>query len=222
MFSKTIKNEAVKLRKEGNSYAFISAKLSVAKSTLSEWLKGVPFMPNDLFKNNILENNRHVVEISRIDKANSVRAAIDYAKEQVGTLNDREFFMFGLGIYLGEGSKVGGYTRISNSDPRIIKFSIEWFKKCFGLTDHNFRVRIHLYPDNDEDEVIKFWMKSLNLKKESFFSSYIDVRQNKKKSREGVLPYGTAHLSIVGHGEKNFGVLLQRKIIASIDFILNR
>lgn len=222
MYSKSTKDEAIRLRKEGNSYSIISAKISVAKSTLSEWLKDVPFLPNDLTINNIKKSNERIVGIKRVDKVISVKKANDYAKENVGILSKRDDFIFGLGIYLGEGSKIGGYTRISNSDPRIIKFSIMWFKKHFGLTDTNFRVRIHIYPDNDEDEVIRFWMKALDLKRELFFSSYIDTRLNKKKSRAGVLPYGTAHLSIVSDGKKDFGVLLQRKIIASIDFVLNQ
>ena len=46
------------------------------------------------------------------------------------------------------------------------------------------------------------------------------MRTNKKKDRRGVLPYGTAHLSMVSNGNRDFGVLLHRKIIASIDQVL--
>ena len=222
MHSPIKKNEAIKLRKEGNSYAFISSNISVSKSTLSEWLKGVPFVPNETVKNNILENNRHIANFSRVDKAVSVKKASDYARGKIRNLSDRDIFIFGLGIYLGEGSKTGSLTRIVNSDPRIVKFSMVWLKKCFGITDANFRVRIHMYPDNNESEVIKFWMRALGLKRESFQPSYVDVRLNKKKDRRGVLPYGTAHLSVVSNGVKDFGVLLQRKIIASIDLALEK
>jgi hypothetical protein len=222
MHSPTKRNKAIKLRKEGNSYAFISSKISVSKSTLSEWLKGVPFVPNETIKNNILENNRRIVNISRVDKAMSVKKASEYARKHIKSLSDRDMFIFGLGIYLGEGSKTSNQIRVVNSDPRIIKFSMVWFKKCFGLTDENFRVRIHLYPDNDQKEVTAFWMKVLGLKRESFQPSYVDVRLNKKKDRRGVLPYGTAHLGVASNGNKNFGVLLHRRIIASIDLALEK
>jgi hypothetical protein len=220
MYSRAKKEEAIKLRKEGNSYDFISSKIAVAKSTLSEWLKGVPFMPNELMKGVRLENNTRLASISRVDKAVSLKKASDYARNNVKNLNERDIFMFGLGIYLGEGSKTGNITRIVNSDPRIIRFSMSWFKKCFGLTDESFRVRIHLYPDTNENQVITFWMKALHLKREAFQPSYIDGRRNKKKDRRGILPYGTAHLSVVSNGNKDVGVLLQRKIIATIDRIL--
>jgi len=216
------KDEAIKLRKEGNSYAFISSKILVSKSTLSEWLKGVPFMPNEMVKENILENNRRIANISRVDKAVSVKKASDYALTHVDNLTDRDIFVFGLGIYLGEGSKTGNQIRVVNSDPRIIKFSMVWFKRCFGVTDANFHLRLHLYPDNDENRVIRFWMRALGLKKLAFQSTYIDTRLDKRKDRKGRLPYGTAHLSVVSNGEKDFGVLLQRKIIASIDLALEK
>jgi D-alanyl-D-alanine carboxypeptidase len=56
MYKNSIKENAIKLRKEGNSYSFISAKLSIAKSTLSNWLKNIEFMPNDLFNKNAFTN----------------------------------------------------------------------------------------------------------------------------------------------------------------------
>lgn len=220
MYKQSIKDKAIELRKEGYSYAHISSKIDVAKSTLSEWLKSVPFLPNEFTVRNILQNNERIVSISRVDKLKSIKDADNFARQNIASLSKRDHFMFGLGIYLGEGSKIGDNIRISNSDPRIIKFSIDWFKKHFGLDESNFRIRIHIYPDNDENKIIKFWMDAVSLKREAFFSSFIDRRLNKKKDRAGVLPYGTAHLSIVSNGNKDFGVLLHRKIIASIDFVL--
>ncbi len=220
MYSKSKRTEAIKLREGGNSLASISLRLSVSKSTLSEWLKGVSFTPNGALQEKIDENSRRIVSRSRVDRALSEQEALNYAHTQIESIDSRDIFLFGLGIYLGEGSKTGGMTRMVNSDPKIIKFSIMWFKKCFGLSDNNFRIRIHMYPDNDEDAVIHFWMKALSLSRKSFQQSYIDRRVNKRKDRRGVLPYGTAHLSIVSNGDKNFGVLLQRKIIATIDRVL--
>ena len=220
MYKKSLKEDAVKLRKEGNSYSFISTKLSVAKSTLSNWLKDVEFIPNDLFNRNVLNNRKKLVFLSRVDKLKSIVEANTYAKKEIGVLTKRDHFMFGLAIYLGEGSKIGNYLRISNSDPRIIKFSMEWFKTHFGVGNSCFRIRIHMYPDNNEEEVIRFWMKTLALKREAFFTSNIDHRKNKKRKKVGVLPYGTAHLSVISSGNRDLGVLLYRKIIASIDFVL--
>lgn len=40
------RSEALALRKAGYSYAMISERLGVSKSTLSNWLSGVPFTPS--------------------------------------------------------------------------------------------------------------------------------------------------------------------------------
>ena len=109
-----------------------------------------------------------------------------------------------------------------NSDPRIIRFELLWLRKCFGLSEENIRIRIHIYPDTDEKKTLEFWMNQLNLKKDRFQTSYVDRRTNKRKNRSGVLPYGTAHMSVVSNGNKEFGVLLHRKILATIDCILNK
>lgn len=222
MYKQSIKNKAIKLRKEGNSYSFISAEISVAKSTLSEWLKSVTFLPNEITRHNKLDNINNLINIKRSDKARSFKKAFEYGYKKVGKLSRRDVFMLGLGLYVGEGSKTANQIRIVNSDPRIIKFAIRWFKDSFGLTNDNFRVRLHIYPDNDEVKAVDFWANCLNIKKVFFQSSHVDIRTDKKRNRKGTLPYGTAHLGIVGKGNKNFGVLLQRKILASIDFAIDQ
>lgn len=220
MYTKAIKDKAIKLRREGFSYSYISSELSIAKSTLSLWLKDVSFIPNELIVSKINDSNRKLIQAKRTDKVASLMQASDFAERSIGKLSERDLFILGIGVYIGEGSKIGNFIRIANSDPRIIKFSISWLKKSFGLGNSNFKVRIHMYPDNDEGEILKFWMKELNLKKDAFYPSSFDRRTNKKFKNKGMLPYGTAHLSVVSNGDKSFGVLLHRKILASIDFVL--
>lgn len=222
MYSKQIKDKAIKLRKEGNSYYLISSSLKISKSVLSLWLKDIEYIPNEITNQRIASNVDKVVKIRRIDKVLSINKSKDFARKEIGNFDSRDIFIFGLGIYLGEGSKTSNFTRIVNADPRIIKFSMIWLKKSFGLSDKNFRIRLHLYPDSDVQQVTSFWVNYLKLDKDKFHTPYIDKRLNKKKNRVGLLPYGTAHLSVVSNGDKNLGVLLQRKILASIDFALDQ
>ena len=42
----SIKEKALYYRKKGYSYNMISEKLGLAKSTLSDWLKEIPYQPN--------------------------------------------------------------------------------------------------------------------------------------------------------------------------------
>lgn len=217
MYKNYKKTEAIKLRKEGYTYAYISSRLSVAKSTLSSWLSGKPFIPNGFTKKVIFEGRQKAIEYKRIDKILSLKEAIEYAEKNIMKLSQRDIFILGIGIYIGEGSKSNNFVRVTNSDPRILKFMLKWFKICFRLENSNFKVRIHIYPDNDKNVVLKFWKEELKLSENNFHPFYIDTRLNKKTKNKNILPYGTAHLSIVGGDSENSGVLLHRKILASID-----
>ena len=50
-----------------------------------------------------------------------------------------------------------------------------------------------------------------------FGKTQVDRRRGKKISKRGILPYGTAHLTIKSNGNPFFGKFLFRKIIAWID-----
>lgn len=220
MYSNNIKQKAVDLRKKGNSYSIISKELKISKSVLSIWLRDIKYEPNSFVKDIISNAQKKIVSFRRIDKAKSIEDAINYSIERIKSITSDNLFFFGLAIYLGEGNKTDGITRIVNSDPRIIKFMISWFCKHFRLSENNFMVRVHIYPDNNETETIKYWSSYLKIKNESFYEVYVDKRPNKSKRKHNTLPYGTAHLCIRSNGDKNLGVLLQRKIIATIDRVL--
>ena len=120
--------------------------------------------------------------------------------------------MLGIGLYIGEGTKTHDIIRVINSDPKIIKLAINWFENACGLKLENFRMRIHLYPDNDLNECLDFWANASGIPLTQFQKTQIDLRKDKKLSKRGKLPYGTAHLSIKSNGAKEFGVFLSRRI----------
>src|SRR3989344_9521150 len=115
--NKFLKQKAIQLRLEKQlSYSAIQKELSVAKSTLSEWLKPFP-----LSREKILELKRLGWKNSEA-KIEMFRAAMREKREQ----RDREsyetyvkkfkkvsresFFVSGLVLYLAEGSKTSNYT----------------------------------------------------------------------------------------------------------------
>lgn len=128
--------------------------------------------------------------------------------------------MLGLGVYIGEGSKSHGITKVVNSNPRIIKLCLKWFKEVFDLTDKNFRVRIHLYPDNNLNETLQFWSRELKIPLGQFQKTQIDTRTGKKMFKRGKLPYGTAHVTVRSLGRPEHGVFLQRRINAWIERVM--
>lgn len=149
----------------------------------------------------------------------SISKAKEQAKKDIRKLSKRDLFMVGLGLYVGEGSKSHDIVRITNSNFRIILLAIRWFNEGLGIPCKNFSIRIHMYPDSNEKEILKFWSKITDLPSGQFRKSQVDYRMGKKISKKGELPYGTAHLTVNSCGNKEFGVFLSRKIEAWTDEI---
>lgn len=212
--------KAIELRKEGYSYNHIIKSVPVAKSTLSEWLHNVPFTPNKQTLEKIKKARlasgiyKHGAKIKSLEKADL------QARKDIISLSKREIMMLGIGLYIGEGGKTDGLTRIINSDPKVIKFAVKWLKVSFGIHVKNIKIRLFLYPDNVEKDCINFWSKSTGIPINQFFKSIIDKRTNKKMSNKNKLPFGTAHLSVMSLGNKNLGVYLHRLIMAWINRVL--
>ena len=213
----SLKDISIKYREQGFSYGFISEKTGASKSTLSDWLQKIPYTPNKemikrigmaRMKSGVYKHNQMIVSTKRIKIA---------AKKELGKLNRRDLWLLGIGLYLGEGSKTHNNVRIVNSDPRIVKLSVLWFKRICGLKTENFSPVVHIYPDNNLKKTIKYWSKITGIPKDQFQKTQIDIRANKSTKKRNVLPYGTINLQIRSRGKKKFGRFLYRKIMGWIE-----
>lgn len=216
----TMREEVFKLRKAGYSYNLISQKTGMSKSTLSGWLSRVPYAPNQTTIDRIGKARAASGRAKAKIKIESIEKAGVEAKKEIGKITRRDLFMLGIGIYIGEGAKTFNIVRVINADPKIIKFAVKWFEEIIDLPKENFRIRLHLYPDNNIKQCIKFWSNISKIPISQFQKTHIDERKDKKMFKRGKLPYGTAHLSIRSNNKKEFGVFLARKINAWIDEVL--
>ncbi len=216
----TAREQVFKLRKEGYSYNYIAEKTGFSKSTLSGWLAGIPYTPNKTVIERIGKARAASGHAKAQQKLKSFNDANEEAKKEIGEITKRDLLMLGIGIYIGEGTKTNDIVRVINADPKIIKFAVKWFEEACGLSKENFKIRLHLYPDNNIKECIKYWSNICGIPIIQFQKTYIDLREHKKMFKRGKLPYGTAHLSIRSNGKKEFGVFLARKINAWIAEVL--
>ncbi|OHA34707.1 MAG: hypothetical protein A2928_03695 [Candidatus Taylorbacteria bacterium RIFCSPLOWO2_01_FULL_45_15b] len=210
--SLSIKENAIKLRKEGFSYGLIKEKTGVSKSTLSNWLCELDYLPNQITIEKIGKARAASTAAKQKLKFASIQEAHRLAEKDIGDLRKRDIFMLGLGLYISEGTKSSSDIRIINSNSEIINLAIRWFRDVIGIPLHNFRMRLHLYPDNNVEDSIRFWSTTTKIPIVQFQKTQIDRRKNKKISKKGKLPFGTAHLSVRSGGSKNHGVFLARKI----------
>ena len=139
------------------------------------------------------------------------------ARKELGKLSRRDIWILGMGLYIGEGTKLQETVKVINANPDVIKMAITWLHEVCGVDMENFSIRIHMYPDNDLIKTINYWSKVASIPRRQFKKSYVDRRINKKIGNRGKLPYGTAHLMVKAMGKKEFGVQLHRRIMGWIE-----
>lgn len=215
-----LKSKGIILRKNGYSYCLINQKLGVAKSTLSGWLRNIPYKPNLTVLKRIKDAPIKSAQVLRNKRIRSLDKLRILTEKEVGEISKRDLWMIGVGLYIGEGSKNKvGIVRIVNSNPKVIRLAMQWFQKVCALGLDNFRLAIHIYPDNDLEQTIQFWSKITGIPKQQFGKTQIDRRKNKSIKNRGRLPYGTAHLTVRANGRKEFGVYLFRRISGWIEAV---
>lgn len=204
------------MRKAGYSYALIRGKIPVSKSTLTVWLRDIPYQPNRIVQNRIRGAARNVFLWQQERKHKTIDRARKSAKETLGLLSKRDLLLFGLGVYVGEGSKTQGVPKIVNSDPEVIRLTVAWFRRVFDVPIENFSISVHIYPDDNEQGAILFWSRKTGIPTSQFGKTQVDTRVKKTKKR-GMLRHGTAHIRIRAAGKNEYGVALFRKILALIE-----
>ena len=210
--NRNVRARAEGLRRKGYSYNLISHKLGIGKGTLSYWLRTLPYTPNETVRNRIVSGPQRSAQKRHNEKVQTIIRSEAAACKEIGALSRRDLHMIGLGLYLGEGGKSNEKVRVVNSDPKIMRLMIDWFKGICELTNENITIALHLYPDNNEHIARRFWSKATGLPLSNFRKTQFDRRTDKKMIRRHMLPHGTAHVTIIGAGNPNHGVALFRRI----------
>ncbi len=223
MANVVLKEKAQKLRKEqGLSISSISRTLSVSKSTVSFWCRNILLSPGqleDLFiqqKKSAKKGSLLYTEGLRRERIKRENIYKKIGARDVGSLSKRDLFILGLGLYWGEGYKNGntevGFT---NSDPKMIKLMILWFKKVYGVKDGDFvfRLSINKIHQDRHTKIMHFWTKYLNVQLEYFTkTSFINV-VSKKVYKNAETYYGVLRLKV------RKGVNLRTRILGAISVL---
>jgi len=217
----SLKEKALNYRKGGYSYSMISKKLGLAKSTLSSWLKEVPYKPNEEVIKRIKAGPAKAAQNKQKRKIATIKIIKRNAKKELGKLTERDLWLLGIGLYLGEGRKFQEAVRITNSDPKTIKIASKWFRKICGLKKENFKPSVHTYPDNNVKATMNYWSQIIGVPKKQFGKTQI-IRGNNKSKKKIKSLYGTLHLHIKSCGKKEFGRSLHRRIMGWIEAVSNQ
>lgn len=186
---------------------------------LSYYLHGIPYTPNKETVKSIGKARAQAGFTKARIKQKSFSDARKLAKSDIGIFTQRDLFMLGLGLYIGEGSKTQDIIRVVNTDYRVVNLFIRWL--CtMGYTIKNFTIRVHLYPDSNITDAESFWSTKTGLPLSQFQKVYIDQRVNKDRKRNAKHIHGTAHVTVRSNGKKLLGVLFSRRIGAWMEEVL--
>lgn len=217
-----LRPRAEELRRQGYSYKLIEEKLGISRSTMSYWFKDQPFIPNGEVLAR-MKNGPAKVGIQRHNaRVQEIKIQREQGIKEIGHLSERDLWLLGIGIYIGEGSKSSEIIRVSNADPAVIRLAVKWLQETCGLTANNLAVRLHLYPDNDEEGCLQYWQEVTGLPRKNFRRSTIDTRKDKQKAKIRILPHGTAHVTVVSNGDPEKGRRLFRKVTGWMAGALNQ
>lgn len=103
---------------------------------------------------------------------------------------DKELKLAGVMLYWAEGAKGGGSVKFVNSDPAMIRLFLDFLRNVCCIHEERLKLLIHMYPDQDDDELRDFWSKITDVSKDNFYKSYIHTGKTgtyKNKSLYGTI-----------------------------------
>ena len=151
-----LRKAARDLRAQGLDYEDIAAALSVAKSSVSLWVRDLPTPPRLSYEENrkrSAEGARRYWEVERTVREAGRAAVTERATDEIGAMTDREILIAGAVAYWCEGTKSKPHRRVErvafiNSDPALIGFFLRFLDTAgIPLDDLIFRVYIHESAD---------------------------------------------------------------------------
>lgn len=165
------REQARRLRTRGATLSEIAARLGVSKSSVSLWVRGVPFTPRLVTNRNFGPRNRPPNALQRAKQAEIERLDAE-GIARIGVLSDQAFLAAGAALYAGEGSKTDGAVKFANSDPRMIAFFLRWLRRFFEIDERRLRIHLYLHQGLDLDEAVRFWSELTAIPPSQFQKPY--------------------------------------------------
>jgi hypothetical protein len=174
------KELAQNLRSRGLSYKEMIQRIpfAISKSTISDWCKDVELTLEQqnrldkLFRDGSYRGRLAGSKTTQVRRANEVANIRELAKLEISSLTINEFKLCGLMLYWAEGAK-SRYIDITNSDPLLIKFMINWLRIVCKVPEEKFRISLHLHSGQNEKQIKIYWSKITNIPISQFNKSYV-------------------------------------------------
>lgn len=190
------KNRAREMRRQGYSYNEILEHVSVSKGTLSLWLRDITLTEEQIahFANKRCGGREKFIQAMRQRRNARWAEYHREAEEEYKRLSQDPSFMFGLALYIGEGSKtLQNELCITNCDPRVIQKGMQFFQQI-GVSTDALRCALHVHPGLSKEIAEQFWQEVTGLPPEQFHTTRDAISRASKGTKGHVQLYGTCQL----------------------------
>ena len=222
MYPSSKKDSALLLRRKGKSMNGIAQELGISKSITSLWVRGVPLSRAQ--RNKLRYTSLHAGRIAFTKAAQRrhqqyirlVREAERKGAKDSENLSQRDIFMLGLGLYWGEGYKKGsaelGFT---NTDPKVIRFYVQWLWRCFRIDLPRLILRISINEAyrGRERKALRYWSQCVGVPFSQFTKTSFVKTKQKKQYTNAKTHYGTLRVKVRG------GSVLRARILAALQSV---
>ena len=124
-------------------------------------------------------------------KSEKKKKIYNEVKIDIGKLTERDLFIGGVFLYMGEGSKTTkGTTAVTNTNPEILKLFIKWLS-LHDINKQKIKVQLHLYSDMNVEKQLLLWSKLLSVPKKQFRKPHVKISTSEKITYKGQFGQGT-------------------------------
>ena len=163
------------LRALGLTYSEIQDVIPVPKGTLSNWSRDVSLSQcqiEAIKQRTGAHTQRGIPKDTQWRRRLEIEVIRAEARLFAESHLDDSFFVGGVVLYWGEGSKTRNFLDLTNTDPAALRYFINWVR---GYMDDAamFKLGLHLHEGNDEKSAKRYWAGVLNLEFVPFGKTYI-------------------------------------------------
>jgi hypothetical protein len=159
--------EARRLRASGKTLLEIAEQLHVAKSSVSTWVRDVPYTPSK--RRNGPQARFHpwkARKLAEIEECDRI------GREMIGQMDDAALLAAGVALYAGEGSKRDGAVTFANTDGRMVALFCAWLRRFFRIDEQRLRARVYLHEGLDLDAAEDHWSNVTGIPRAQFGKPY--------------------------------------------------
>ena len=178
----------------------IARLVGVSVSSVSYWVRDVPLTDQQRAEllRRMSANGRAAAAAGRSRAARDVRRS--YQLDGACKAERRvPLHVAGCMLYWAEGSKGRNTVQFVNSDPAMVRYFVEFLRRCYAVPDTAFRIGCNLFADHVErqHEIEQFWLDTLGLPATCLRKSTVNVYSKySQKKRQNRLPYGTTRVCV--------------------------